>query len=48
VALHYLFDLSVADVAHTLDVAEGTVKAHLHKARTALAAKLGLPEEEQQ
>lgn len=48
VALHYLFDLSVADVAHTLDVAEGTVKAHLHKARAALAAKLGLPEEEQE
>ena len=42
VALHYLFDLSVVDVAATLDIAEGTVKAHLHKARAALAKKLGL------
>lgn len=44
VALHYLFDLSVVDVAATLDIAEGTVKAHLHKARAALARKLSLPE----
>jgi RNA polymerase sigma-70 factor (sigma-E family) len=45
VALHYLFDLSVVDVAATLGIAEGTVKAHLHKARAALANKLGLREE---
>jgi RNA polymerase sigma-70 factor (sigma-E family) len=45
VALHYLFDLSVVDVASTLGIAEGTVKAHLHKARAALAKKLGLREE---
>jgi RNA polymerase sigma-70 factor (sigma-E family) len=42
VALHYLFDLSVVDVAETLGIAEGTVKAHLHKARAALAKKLRL------
>jgi RNA polymerase sigma-70 factor, ECF subfamily len=44
VALHYLFDLSVVDVAATLGISEGTVKAHLHKARAALAKKLSLPE----
>jgi RNA polymerase sigma-70 factor (ECF subfamily) len=44
VALHYLFDLSVVDVADTLGISEGTVKAHLHKARAALAKKLSLPE----
>lgn len=42
VALHYLFDLSVVDVAATLEISEGTVKAHLHKARAALAKKLRL------
>jgi RNA polymerase sigma-70 factor (ECF subfamily) len=42
VALHYLFDLSVVDVAATLGISEGTVKAHLHKARAALAKKLSV------
>jgi RNA polymerase sigma-70 factor, ECF subfamily len=42
VALHYLFDLSVVDVAATLEISEGTVKAHLHKARGELAKKLSL------
>lgn len=40
VALFYLEDLSIADIATTLDIAEGTVKAQLHKARTTLARKL--------
>ena len=40
VALHYLDDLSIADVAAVLDCAEGTAKAHLHKARQTLAARL--------
>ena len=40
VALHYLEDRSLADVAHVLGCAEGTVKAHLHRARQALAADL--------
>ena len=40
VALHYLEDLSVADVAATLGCAEGTVKQHLSRARVALAAAL--------
>lgn len=44
VALHYLFDLAVVDVAATLEISEGAVKAHLHKARGALAKKLHLME----
>jgi RNA polymerase sigma-70 factor (ECF subfamily) len=42
VALHYLEDRSVAETAAILELAEGTVKAHLHKARLALARSLGL------
>jgi RNA polymerase sigma-70 factor (ECF subfamily) len=42
VALHYLEDMSVADVAAALDIAEGTVKASLFKARATLAAALGV------
>ena len=30
-ALHYYEDLPVADIAAVLGLAEGTVKAHLHK-----------------
>jgi RNA polymerase sigma-70 factor (ECF subfamily) len=41
VALHYLDDRSVSDIALVLEVAEGTVKAHLHAARHALARLLG-------
>jgi RNA polymerase sigma-70 factor (ECF subfamily) len=41
VCLHYLADLSVADVAEALDVSPGTVKSQLHDARRALA---GAPE----
>lgn len=37
VALHYLLDLSIAEVAQTLDVAPATVRSHLHSARRALA-----------
>jgi RNA polymerase sigma-70 factor, ECF subfamily len=37
VALHYAGDLAVAEVAETLGVAEGTVKAQLHTARRRLA-----------
>lgn len=39
-ALHYLADLPVAEVADTLGVAVGTVKARLSRGRTALAAQL--------
>jgi RNA polymerase sigma factor (sigma-70 family) len=40
VALHYLLDLPVSDVAHTLGVAPATVRSHLHSARKALAGAL--------
>ena len=46
VALHYGLDLPVSEVAATLGCAEGTVKAHLARARTALARSLDLSEEE--
>jgi RNA polymerase sigma-70 factor (ECF subfamily) len=36
--LFYLQDRSIEDVAHMLDLPEGTVKSHLHRARRALAA----------
>ena len=41
VALHYVLDMSVADIAARLGVAEGTVKAHLHRGRHALRETLG-------
>jgi RNA polymerase sigma-70 factor, ECF subfamily len=37
ITLFYLQDRSVQDVAQMLDLAEGTVKSHLHRARHALA-----------
>jgi RNA polymerase sigma-70 factor (ECF subfamily) len=40
VALHYLADLSVAEVARLMGCREGTVKAHLAHARRALRAQL--------
>jgi len=43
VALHYIDDRSVAEVAAILECAEGTVKAHLHQARQALARMLEHP-----
>ncbi|MBM0234030.1 SigE family RNA polymerase sigma factor [Micromonospora sp. STR1_7] len=40
VVLHYLADLSVAEIAAQERVAEGTVKSWLHRGRTALATHL--------
>ena len=40
VALHYLDDLTTAEIAATLGIAEPTVRVHLHAARAALAAAL--------
>jgi RNA polymerase sigma-70 factor, ECF subfamily len=40
VVLHYVCDLSVAQVAGTLGIAEGTVKSRLSRAREALSATL--------
>lgn len=42
VALHYIYDLSVADVAATLEISEGTAKTHLSRARTSLTLVLSV------
>jgi RNA polymerase sigma-70 factor (sigma-E family) len=42
VALYYLEDLSIRQIAGVLDCAEGTVRAHLAKARGTLARRLHL------
>jgi len=44
VALYYLEDLTVADIAEVLGCAPGTAKVHLHRGRTALAATLSTQE----
>jgi DNA-directed RNA polymerase specialized sigma24 family protein len=41
-SLFYVEDLSVQQIAVVLDCAEGTVKAHLAKARHTLAKRLQL------
>ncbi|MGE5228000.1 MAG: SigE family RNA polymerase sigma factor [Planctomycetaceae bacterium] len=46
VALFYLEDRPVAEVAVILDMAPGTVKKHLHDGRRALARRLSIDEEE--
>ena len=40
-ALHYYEDLPIADIASVLGMAEGTVKALLHKGRDALRKRIG-------
>jgi len=40
VALHYLDDLPITELAVALGCAEGTAKAHLHRGRLALARRL--------
>lgn len=45
-ALHYLEDLSIADIAQLLDIAEGTVKVQLHRARATLAKRLKAQKED--
>src|SRR5258708_5733663 len=40
ITLFYLQDRSVDEVARMLDLPEGTVKSHLHRARLALAAMI--------
>ncbi len=37
ITLFYLQDRSLRDLAQMLDLPEGTVKSHLHRARRALA-----------
>jgi RNA polymerase sigma-70 factor (sigma-E family) len=43
IALYYVDDQSVADIARILRCAEGTVKAHLFKARQTLAETISQP-----
>lgn len=40
VALFYVDDLSIAEIAEVMECAENTVKAHLHQARQSLARTL--------
>jgi RNA polymerase sigma-70 factor (ECF subfamily) len=42
-SLYYFADLPVADVAHAMQLSEGTVKFHLHAARATLARALEAP-----
>lgn len=42
IALHYLDDRAVTEIAHILGVSEPTVKTHLQRGRKALAQRLGL------
>ena len=42
IALFYLEDRPVAEIAEILECAENTVKVHLHKGRIKLAERLGL------
>ncbi len=44
IALHYLEDRSVADVAAILGCTESTARVHLHKGRKNLAGRLGVSE----
>jgi RNA polymerase sigma-70 factor (ECF subfamily) len=46
IALHYLEDRSVADIAGILGCSESTVKVHLHKGRETLSRRLRLRQEE--
>ncbi len=46
IALRYLDDRSVAEIAEILGTATGTVKKHLHDGRQAVAHRLRLEEEE--
>jgi len=47
VALHYLEDLPIAEVAAILDMAPGTVKKHLFDGRRELARRLRIEEDEE-
>lgn len=46
VALHYVEDLSIAQIATVLRMASGTVKKHLHDGRAGLARRLAIREDE--
>jgi RNA polymerase sigma-70 factor (ECF subfamily) len=43
VALRYIYDCPVAEVAETMNISEGAAKAHLFRGRQSLVRTLGLP-----
>ncbi len=45
IALHYLEDLPIAQIAQILEIAPGTVKKHLHDGRNTLAVTLAAEED---
>jgi len=45
VALHYLEDRSVADIAAILECSESTVRVHLHKGRKRLAERMDVEDD---
>jgi RNA polymerase sigma-70 factor (ECF subfamily) len=45
-ALRYVYDLVVVSIADTLGISEGSAKVHLHRARSALAKRLGIDQPE--
>lgn len=45
VALHYVEDRSVDEIAETLAISPGSVKTHLHRARQTLAQRFGSRED---
>ncbi|MBN2112814.1 MAG: SigE family RNA polymerase sigma factor [Acidimicrobiia bacterium] len=47
IALHYLEDRPVADIAEILGCAEATVRVHLYNGRAGLSRRLGISPEEQ-
>ena len=46
IALHYLEDRPIDDIAAVLEIAPGTVKTHLHRGRQNLATTLGYENDE--
>jgi RNA polymerase sigma-70 factor (sigma-E family) len=42
IALHYVYDMYVSDIATTLECSESTVKAHLVRGRATLGRRLGV------
>ncbi len=46
-ALHYLEDMPVTEIAATLGLAAGSVKSHLHRGRNNVSAALGLTPDSQ-
>ena len=45
VALFYVADIQIADVAEAMGISSGTVKSHLHDARVNLEGRLGVRDE---